>query len=445
MSWDFNNDRDLQGWGNSTAEEMNMEVKSENGELRCSIIGFTPKVESPRLYLNISRRHYVVMRAKYIGAAKDARLLLRSAGAPSPNQQLDIGTSHWSQRQRMIPISSSAATSTLYERANLADDDLQTYFLSAGSTAVNVVLDLGSHRWVTALRIVPIGDQRSPRRCILQKSITGGVGPFETVRAFTMTADFSLRAGAGAESGSTLDAAEQRFAGFDGYARYWRLVVLDNHGGGGVGIRELRLDGYDETVTPVPFRLDNTGNYETYYLPLSTHLAGMLVRMRLELLYTAAAETDPHKAGKVFREGLYIDHIRVARAPEIWKVRGCLDRYYPTASFQGPTYNVTSHVNRVNGNLPVHYFSKNNLTLQYASTYDCPLRGGTHLLIEGINFGLHPRVTVGGSDCRVLRNEVWSVEGRVQQLTCRLPPGASGPQRVRVANGVHPGQTRAEM
>jgi hypothetical protein len=440
VSWDFNNDRDTQGWGNSTTEEMNMEVKSENGELRCSVIGFNPRLESPRLFLNISRRHYVVIRAKYVGAAQDARLLLRSAGAPSPNQQLDLGTSYWSERQRMVPISSSTASSTSTDKTKLSDDNPQTYFLSTASSAVNVVVDLGSHRWITALRIVPLGDKRSPKRCVLQKSITSGVGPFETVKSFTMTADFSHRTSVTSNNGSTLDLTEQRFAGFDGYARYWRLIVLDNYGGSGVGVRELRLDGYDDTVTPVPFKLNNTGSYETYYLPINTFLSGMLLRMRLELVYTDAAELNPHKSGKVFREGLYIDHIRVVRAPEVWKVRGCLDRYFPSAAFQEATYNVTAHINRVNGNLPVHHFTKNNLTLQYASTYDCPLQGGVDILLEGINFGLHPRVTIGGNDCQVLRNQAWSVEGRVQQLTCRLPPGTSGPQRVRVSNGVHPGQ-----
>jgi hypothetical protein len=381
------------------------------------------------------------MRAKYLGAAQDARLLLRSGGAASPIQQLDISRSYWSERQRMVPISSSVVTAgAAFQKESIADGDPQTYFLSNSSNAVNVVFDLGNQRWVTALRITPIGDTRSPKRCLLQQSYTSGVGPFETVKAFTMSADFSPKVNI--TNGSTLDAAEQRFAGFNGYARYWRLVVVDNQGGAGVGIREVRLDGYDETVTPVPFKLNNTGLYETYYLPINTYLTGMLLRMRLEVLYADAAEVDPHKSGKVFREGLFIDHIRVVRAPEVWKVRGCLDKYYASAAYQDPTYNVTTHINRVNGNLPVHYFVKNNLTLQYATTYDCPVQGGVELVVEGINFGMHPKVLVGGRDCPVLRNEVWSVEGRVQQLVCRLPPGESGPQRVRVLNGIHPGKSR---
>lgn len=342
----------------------------------------------------------------------------------------------------MVPLSASAVVNNNHSMAKLADNDPQTFYLSTASTSVSIVLDLGSYRWITGLRLTPVGDSRSPKRCVLQRSITSGQGPFETVRSFTLSADFSLRPGKNATKGSTADLAEQQITGFSGLSRFWRLIVVDNHGGSGVGIRELALDGYDESVTPVPFALNNTGQYETYYLPINTYLTGMLLRMRLELLYPEHSEADPHKHGKVFREGLYIDHIRVVRAPEVWKVRGCLEKYYESAAFQQPHYNVTTVINRVNGNLPVHYYHKNNLTLQYASTYDCPLRGGVDLLIEGINFGQHPRVTVGGRDCPVLRNEVWSVEGRVQQITCRLPPGESGTQRVRVSNGVHPGRLR---
>ena len=432
VSWDFNDNNDLLGWGNSTSEEMNMEVKCENGELRCSIIGFAPKLESPRLFLNASRRHFVIIRAKYLGSAQDARLLLRSGGAPSPRQNMDFGTSHWSERSPMVAISSSEANSSQYDRSMIADNKLDTYYLSQASTAINLIFDLGTFRWITAFRINPIGDDRSPKRCLLQQSMSSGVGPFETVKAFTMQ-------GNSTDAGPTLNFEEQRFTGFNGYARYWRLIVLDNYGGSGIGIRELYLDGYDETVTPVPFKIDNTGVYNNYYLPINTYLSGTLLRMRLELIYSDSAAFNPRKSGKIFREGLHIDHIRVARAPEVWKVVGCLDMYYENANYENPHYNVTSYINRVNNNLPVHYFSKNNMTTQYATTYDCPLQGGVTLLLEGLNFGMHPRVTIDNIECPLLSNQVWSIEGRVQQLTCGLPPGSSGLKRVRVESSVHPG------
>jgi hypothetical protein len=327
----------------------------------------------------------------------------------------------------------------------LVDGQPATYFLSQASAGVSVVLDMGDARWVTALRITPIGDSRTPQRCVLQHSITGGVGPFETVRSFTLT-HLGPR-GASTRQGNASDYEEQRISGFSGYARYWRLVVIDNYGGVGVGIREIQLEGYDETVTPVPFLLNNTGgSYTSYYLPINSYLTGTLLRMRLELLYLNNNEdAAPHKSGKLFRESLYIDHIRVVRAPEVWKVRGCLEKYYASASYQDPQYNVTAQINVINGNLPVHYFDKNNLTLQYATTYDCPTSGGTVVLIEGINFGMHPLVYIGGNECPVISNKVWSVEGRVQQLSCVLPPGRSGLQRVKVVNGVHPGKLRVSL
>jgi len=433
VSWDFNDNNDLLGWGNSTSEEMNMEVKCLNGELRCSIIGFSPKLESPRLFLNVSRRHFVIIRAKYLGAAQDARLLLRSGGAPSPRQNMDFGTSYWAERSPMVPLTSSAPSSASFDKALLADSDPSTFYLSAASTAINIVFDLQSFRWITAVRIAPVGDARSPKRCLLQQSMSTGVGPFETVRAFTMQGNSS-------DLGPTLEAQDQRFAGFNGYARYWRLIVLDNYGGEGIGIREVYLDGYDETVTPVPFTMNNTGQYHNYYLPINTYLSGTLLRMRLELVYRDASELNPHKSGKIFREALHIDHIRVARAPEVWKVVGCLDQYYQNGNYEAPQYNVTGYVNRVNNNLPVHYFAKNNMTQQYATTYDCPLEGGVVIMLEGLNFGMHPRVTIDNTECRLLSNRVWSIEGRVQQLTCMLPPGTSGLKRVRVESSVHPGK-----
>lgn len=440
VSWDFDDNQDTLGWGNSTAEEMNMEVRAENGELRCSIIGLSPKLESPRLFLNVSNRHFIIMRAKYAGAAQDARLLLRSGGAPSPNKQLVLSTSYWTERQIMVPISSSpphtSSTSNFtistrtseagdevpyYDMTAMVDGQLDTFYLSSASMAAQVVLDLKSHRWVTALRINPVGDNRSPKRCLLQASITSGVGPFETVKAFTVRGPVQPYFNASDSSSSDIDMdssnsttefdyEEQRFGAFSGYARYWRLILLDNYGGDGIGIRELHLDGYDETVTPVPFKLRNTGVYETYYLPINTYLSGMLLRLRLELVYNAHNsgndEVNPNKGGKIFREGLFIDHIRIARAPEVWKVRGCLDKYYRSANYEDPEYNVTSHVNVVNGNLPIRFYSKNNLTLQYASTYNCPLQGGAHIVLEGINFGMHPKVIIGGNNCRVTRNQV---------------------------------------
>ena len=70
---------------------------------------------------------------------------------------------------------------------------------------------------------------------------------------------------------------EQHFTNFEGYARYWRLIIVDNHGGPNIGIREIYLDGYDERVNVVPFDLDNSNTYQMYYIPISTYLSGISI------------------------------------------------------------------------------------------------------------------------------------------------------------------------
>mmetsp|Transcript_14047 Transcript_14047/g.30832 ORF Transcript_14047/g.30832 Transcript_14047/m.30832 type:complete len:963 (-) Transcript_14047:82-2970(-) len=426
VSWDFGDEDGRSGWGNSTVEDMNMEVKAQGGELRCSIIGQSPFIESPRLFLNVTRRHVVVIRAKYLGSATEGRLMLRSGGAQSADEQLLSGKAYWADKHRVVPISGLDGGAAATDLALLADGLQESYYLSAASEGVSVVLDLGAHRWVSALRLQPIGDSRSPQRCVLQQSVSQGVGPFKTVRSFRVL------------NGTEEFAGVQRFAGFSGHARYWRLLLLDNHGGSGIGVREVYLDGYDEKVTVVPFALRSDNVYHTYYLPISSYLTGMLLRMRIELLYVAS---EASKRGKLFREDLSVDHIRIARAPEVWKVRGCLDKYFSSPNYEDPVYNLTSQVNRINNNLPIRYFRKENMSLQYATTYDCPPAGGAVILIEGINLGLHPTVHVGERSCVVTDVRVRTPEGRVQQISCTLPPGtgAQGPQRVRVSNGLHPG------
>lgn len=448
VSWDFYDNQGLSGWGNSTSTEMNMEVKAEYGELKCIIKGLSPKLESPSLFLSISTRHYAIIRAKYKGSSQNARLLLRSGGTLSPNEQLLVSKSYWEQRQSIVIVSASPSATQphnlSYDKpynqsflpSNLVDGQPETYYLSNNSAGVSIVIDLGTYRWINGFRVLPYGDNSSPKRCLLQYSITTGLGPYQTALSFTVQKNQDI-------IGNTIQQGfhEQRFTGFNGNARYWRFVVIDNHNGKGVGIREIALDGYDERVTVVPFSLDNSGEYQNYYLPIHTYLQGMLLRMRLEIMHIDNIEINPHKYGPLFQESLVIDHIRIIRAPEVWKVRGCLDKYFESASYQNPQYNISSHVDVINNHLPLYSFTENNLTLKYATTYDCPLKGGIPITIEGINFGFHPNVYIGNKSCQVLSNQVSSIDGRIQQLICTLPSSEvrTGYQRVRVENGVHPG------
>ena len=68
ISWDFEeNEKFSSGWGNATSEQMDMEVTIDGGELRCSINGPFPRIESPNLMLQVGPLHYAIIRAKYQG------------------------------------------------------------------------------------------------------------------------------------------------------------------------------------------------------------------------------------------------------------------------------------------------------------------------------------------------------------------------------------------
>ena len=113
-------------------------------------------------------------------------------------------------------------------------------------------------------------------------------------------------------------------------------------------------------------------------------------------------------------------------------------RYYDNVNLLNPQYNVDTIVEMINGNLPLRYFLKGKMDLQYATTYDCPLSGGIPIQIDGLNFGPVPRVFVGGAECPVTAYSRSSTDGRQETVVCTLPPGSSGDQVVRVQVRMHP-------
>jgi hypothetical protein len=430
VSWDF--EESLEGWANSTSQEMEMQVRVENGELRSSISGSNPHMDSPHLFITTTTRHYVVIRMMYMGAATTGNLLLRTGSNPSKDFQIDQMTTNWNQVVPLVPVQGSTALNSNHSIAMLADENPYTFYHSASSAGVSVIFDLTQFRWISSFSILPHGNTSSPKRCLLQKSGSTGMGPFTTVVSFTVPM-----------KGTGLGSATPFVVrGFGDYARYWRLVVLDNYGGSGISIREISVDGYQESVTAVPFNVDNTGKYTIYYLPILRYIQAPLLRMRLELLPPSAvpnASQPVTSKSRAYREALSSDFIRIARAPEIWRVRGCLNKYYSVQGFQNPVYNVTSQEIVVNDQLTIRYFTQNNMLSQYASTYDCPVEGGVDITVEGLNFGSSALVYVGGVECPVLSYGVGAEGGRVDAITCRLPPGQSGTQSVLVKNGVLPG------
>jgi hypothetical protein len=430
VSWDF--ERSLEGWANATSEEMEMQVHVENGELRSHIVGPNPHMDSPNLFVQTSTRHYVVMRMMYMGPSTTGNLLLRTGAGPSKSFQLDQTTTNWNDVAPIKAIQGSGAISAAHSIEMLADNNPYTYYASASSAGAYVVFDLQQFRWISSFSILPFGNTTSPKRCLLQKSGSTGMGPFITVASFTVPLY-----GMGKGSSEPFVVAN-----FGEYARYWRLYVLDNYGGSGIAIRDISIAGYDETVTAVPFTLDNSGKYSMYYLPIYQYILGPLIRMRLELKPPVEhGTTSLTKASKsrAYREAMSSDFISIARAPDIWRVRGCLNKYYNERGFSNPMYNVTSQHIMINEQLAIRFFSQNEMTSQFASTYDCPTEGGVSITIEGLNFGSSALVYIGGSECPVTSYGVGAEGGRVDMITCTLPQGAPGMQSVLVKNGVFPG------
>jgi hypothetical protein len=61
-------------------------------------------LDSPNLFLDVTRRHYVVMRAMYYGASTDAQLLLRNGADASGSAHNDHGRAYWQDRKPVAPI-----------------------------------------------------------------------------------------------------------------------------------------------------------------------------------------------------------------------------------------------------------------------------------------------------------------------------------------------------
>eukprot|EP01041_Mallomonas_annulata_P008232 gene8232-16928_t len=424
ISWDFN-DGSFDGWANSTSEEMKMETRLENGELRASIEGWNPILDSPIMLIQTGNRHYAVMRMSYFGEASNANLLLRYGPQQSIKDHIDYGNTNW----KTILSTKALSASSVGHNSSIefaTDGDFYSMWTSNSSVGSWITLDLSASRFISGLRIKPVQGVNSPKKCLLQRSIvSGGLGPFETVHSFTLPDDIE----------------DKLITGFTGHARYWRLFIVDNYGGPYVGIRELQMDGYDDVISVVPFEINNNGKFNNYYLPIHEYGRGPLVRMRLELLHSVKAEAYPRHTKPIFREGLAIDYFRIVRAPEVRRVRGCLNTYYPNATLLDPTYNVTNIVTFVNDQLPIRSYIQHEMMLEHATTYDCPPAGLVPITIDGLNFGSSPKVLIGGADCPVISLGTAHEGGRVQSITCLMQPssGATGPSTVRVQNGILPG------
>ena len=198
VAWDFDDDNSKMGWANATTEEMGLEFRVEDGELRASVSGWAPHFDSPNMILTTTRRHYAIFRMMYFGGATTGHLLLKYGPSINHNQHSDSLKASWRAPQPLSVVDYSSGGDSV---AMLVDPSQYTAWVFNKTRQVSwVVLDMQDFRWVAALRILTSDGEDAPRRVLLQKSVTSSAGPFVTVvdvslersRAFQEVVGFSM-------------------------------------------------------------------------------------------------------------------------------------------------------------------------------------------------------------------------------------------------------------
>ena len=372
-------------------------------------------LDSPLLNLELTPFSYIVMRVQYYGIPVKALMQLMM-GPADPNQPQYLIP--WTARQALKVLEDSGHVANA-SSSNAVDGDVYSFWEVNQTVGAFIIVDLGGERSINEIRLLTFSDT-SPKRCLLQISMTSGVGPFHTVASFTLLND---------------TVGFQSFTGIEiGYARYWKLLVLDNYGGSTMQIFEMEVFGVDNSISNIPITIANDGDFHILYIPVNEYAIGGLTRVRITFSYPGSSAFVYSPSSQF----IAIDYFRFMRAPDIWRVRGCLDKYYVTNNLGNADYNVTSVVEKINAHLSLHSYVKNEMSLPYATTYDCPLVGGVSIQIDGYNFGSGASVLVGGKICQISSHFVSSKDGRLETIICVLPPGSPGDSMVEVRNGIHP-------
>ena len=182
-------------------------------------------------------------------------------------------------------------------------------------------------------------------------------------------------------------------------------------------------------VTKLDFDVQNDGIWHVYYVPLFTSFKGNITQLRLHPVVADSA-TGPPTVGNTFS----IDFIKIAKAPTIMKVEGCINQ-----NFQQPEWSYdnihhltksvthTVHIDSVK-QVPTLQFVQTldqqttRDDMRYSKTYNCLPEGGELLTITGTNFGIWEgavdSVLIGGQPCTDVKMIVSE-----QQITCVTPPG----------------------
>ena len=143
-----------------------------------------------------------------------------------------------------------------------------------------------------------------------------------------------------------------------------------------------------------------SGKWATYYVPLPQDFWGAITRVRVHPVAVAAGGGSGGGAAPRKGERFFIDYIRIARAPRVRKVRGCLNAYHAQASPAGAVWHYEAVGGAINGFLRHETHRHLGGDEPFASTYNCPTAGGATITIEGSNFGAGGAlVTIGGKPC----------------------------------------------
>ena len=377
LVWNFSSGTDIQGWADCSAAEMQVEATFKSGELKGIVTGRQPALVSPLFSIEVTNRSYVIIRMAYLG--EDIMGSLQLLSGPEILQS-STTTSHrkcsFAKSVQAVATGGTVSVNSSHDISRTIDANVDTYFLSDFASGAYIIYDLGFHQLVSSFSIIPLLGQDSPHRCLLQRSLSDSEkGPYSTVVTFTLKY-------------SATNETEEVLHGFSESGRYWRLYIIDSYGQS-VGIRTVSFIGYSEGVTTIPFKLDDTDQYVTYYVPLSpANTSREIIRMRFDFLPAVPASSSV----AVLSE-FVIDFVRIVRRPEILKVTGCLDLFYNSSSLKTAeaSYFVTSKQVLVNGFLPLRYYSVplNRSTgdvYGYATTSNCPSDGGVNIRITGHNF-----------------------------------------------------------
>ncbi|KAG5190278.1 hypothetical protein JKP88DRAFT_299373 [Tribonema minus] len=489
--WHF--DDGLDGWAAATSNEMQAEVQPGGGQLRGLITGPAPYVDSPTFAVNATDSSWRWSQSQQqLRGSKRWRVRSAQRQAPPPPPPRAADSTRSSGKDAAVPRAPSSATNCRDQvvlrmlttgraararlellagfsaaRGSARESDWErrpaarVYDASAPADVGHVLdgnlktgwdsgvvapdgawlsIDLGAAYPVDAIDIWAGGTIQDPARMRLLWALEGDEGDDGDWRS-------------AAEFFPAMTDAAQHFDVPTQTARYWRLEVLATHGAQSALLREVKLSGpppQDSMAHAIDFAIIGDGAFHTYYIPVSETFSGLVTQLRVRPGIEGAAVPGgaPASPAPQLSDTFIIDWVRVARSPHVYRVRGCVDRYFPgtaaAANFTSPSAPLSTDDWLINDSLAVGatHFGIDNAALPYATTYNCPRGGGYELSITGTNFGAAGAVvTVGGRACAGVRHAAPQT-----QLTCTLPPAAdaalllsNGTVAVRVTSGLLPG------